>query len=380
MFKQGDVRDTPRVDSVVAELIQKHHLPATPGSVSHERLRKAVAEAVNTYQKEIQKRDSETDPTATVARMHAHTGLAALTGAVRTPVPAAVITLSKAHELWVAKKKDTKAPSTLLEWDTAIKRFIEIYGDPDIALITKAAFREFRDALLQVPRHRNKAMQKMTLPELAEAYGADTTVEKIGPATVNKLISAVSSVLTVALKDGYIDANPTTGIQATAPPKRRTKRHPFSTDDVNAIFDSPVFTGCNSRDYRGRPGPHVYRDDHFFWVPIVAYATGARLSELGALLVQDVRETGGTWAIDIHERDAGKRVKSDASERALPCHDLLHKVGFINWCKRRAVASTATDRLFNTIDPDSKGRITGKYSKWHGRYLRKVVGITGKLS
>jgi hypothetical protein len=40
------------------------------------------------------------------------------------------------------------------------------------------------------------------------------------------------------------------------------------------------------------------------------------------------------------------------------------------------VKASGSERLFPDIKPDSKGHLSGRWSKWFNRYLDKAVGIT----
>lgn len=75
----------------------------------------------------------------------------------------------------------------------------------------------------------------------------------------------------------------------------------------------------------------------------------------------------------VADRKAGKRVKTKVSERVIPLHPELVRLGFLDYVEeRRRQGEHAW--LFPTVAPD-QGRALSAWSKWFGRYLRTTVGI-----
>lgn len=71
---------------------------------------------------------------------------------------------------------------------------------------------------------------------------------------------------------------------------------------------------------------------------------------------------------------AGKRVKSKASERVVPVHPELVKLGFLDYVGWRA-RDGSSSWLFPTVAPDQR-RALAAWSKWFGQYLRKRIGVS----
>ncbi|MCZ8543076.1 hypothetical protein OOJ09_02700 [Mesorhizobium qingshengii] len=75
---------------------------------------------------------------------------------------------------------------------------------------------------------------------------------------------------------GYIDSNPTADMSLAKKKERSTL--PFASDQLNTVFKSPLFTGCQSGgEWRNvaKPGNVMIRD-HRYWVPLVMLYSGAR--------------------------------------------------------------------------------------------------------
>ncbi|WP_426613173.1 hypothetical protein [Bradyrhizobium sp. McL0616] len=77
------------------------------------------------------------------------------------------------------------------------------------------------------------------------------------------------------------------------------------------------------------------------------------------------------------ERARGKRVKTDASERVVPVHPEVIRLGFLSYVEERRKADGAVAWLFPSVSPD-KGRAgIPAWSQWFGRYLR-AAGVTNR--
>ena len=112
---------------------------------------------------------------------------------------------------------------------------------------------------------------------------------------------------------------------------------PFELSDLQVIFHTPVFAeGARPTGGKG---------DAAFWLPLLALFTGARLNELSSLRASDVahNEIIGTQCIFIKaERRAGKRLKTEQSERFVPLHPQLVAAGFLEY-----VSNQITERGAN---------------------------------
>lgn len=288
-------------------------------------------------------------------------------------------TIGKFVERW----KAANPQSVQADYDVTatIRRFTELHGDVPIDAISKPLVRSFRDAMVKVPSRLPNKMRALPLPELLEKT-KDMPGERLRPASVVKALGNISRILSWASSEGYFDhlpawANPTSGITVSDPVAAEDKRAPYSIDDLKAIFSSPVYAGHAMGD-RNRPGPVITRDA-FFWLPLLALFTGARLEELGQLLVEDVGEVEGIPFLDINTR-GDKRLKTRSSARAIPLHPELIRIGFLaHVAERKRADSAANAQLFPDLKvSNGKGKLTAGFSKWWGRYAREVAGIADR--
>lgn len=151
------------------------------------------------------------------------------------------------------------------------------------------------------------------------------------------------------------------------PKVQQKARVPFDADDLNSLFSSPVFTA----GFRPKGGG----GDAAYWLPILGLWTGARLEELGQLLVEDVRHEAGIDYLDVcDDPGTGKRLKSESSRRRVPLHPELLRLGFLEYVRQQHTRGIT--RLFPDLNSSAKRQLTSSWSQWFGRYLRDFVKIS----
>ena len=284
------------------------------------------------------------------------------------PIEQGKTTLSSAFEGW--KRARNRSPRTAQEYEYAIKLFGELHGDMPLAAVRKTQARQFRQALQDVPTKpfRTGKLLKATLPELA-AWGREhPDAQKIGAATINKLLGALQSIGRWGRKEDLVPeewADPFADMRLD---EDESNRAPFELRELQAIFAAAVFT----KGERPKGG----QGEAAFWLPLLALFGGERLSELTGLRVSDVthNELIGATAIYINEdRKAGKRLKNKQSERFIPVHPQVIELGFLDFVAAQAKTRGADAWLFPLVAPGTKG--TAAYSKWFGRYIG-AQGVT----
>lgn len=285
----------------------------------------------------------------------------------RSRVADAGPTLNEVFDKWAAERKPD--PKTLHEWRRAIRRFGEVAGeDLPVRAITKAHVRDYKDALLQLPRVLTREQQRTPIPKLLASLGDTASTQRVSVTTVKKTIGALASVLEWAEGNDYCDANPARGMKIADPDANREKRKrlPYSPEDLKTIFErSPLYTGCASPAHRSKPGNNIIRDVSY-WLPLLGLFTGCRLEELGQLLLTDVREEDGIPFLDINTLDEGKRTKNKGSRRKVPLHPELVRCGFLDYVA--GLRKAGERQLFPELKRDSRGKMTHRWSKWWGRY------------
>ncbi|MFC7551141.1 DUF6538 domain-containing protein [Pseudoroseomonas wenyumeiae] len=129
-------------------------------------------------------------------------------------------------------------------------------------------------------------------------------------------------------------------------------RKSWTISQLNELLASPTWSGTRSRredlTKRHEPGPQIHRDA-YWWLPIAALWTGARLEELAQLQHNDIaRDRDGIPFLRIHD-EGDRKVKTAHSIRNVPVHSFLIRLG-----------------LLDLFRPKGRGRIWPELLK-HGR-------------
>lgn len=263
--------------------------------------------------------------------------------------------------LWKKYAAERKLPEkTVSDFGTYVRRFSEVNGELLVSKVTKAHVRRFKDAMLKMPSNPKAEQRAMTVPQLLQAVGDDPQVPRLSARTVNdKALGAIGAIFGYAVREGYRDDNPVSGIRADGPRDAEPKALPFSTEDLKTIFSSAVFTQ-GKRPVGG--GGEAAK-----WLPLLALFTGARLEELGKLELKDIQREAGVDYLFIRGS-----VKNAASRRKVPVHPELKRLGLMTYVEARRQAG---DHFLFPILKSKRAQRTASFSTWWGRYLGSI-GIT----
>ena len=291
------------------------------------------------------------------------------------PEPQTSPLLSVIFDLWKAEHLSTGGPhKTTSEFWSQVERFIDMHSDLPVHLITPVMVREFKDALLRYPKHMKKAEKE--LPFADRLALIDKTPERpvLSPRSVNdKSLGAIGAVLGYAKTNHYIESNPAAGIKVKVTKNKAPSRLPYTTEDLQTIFNFPIYTKSDR--------PKAGAGEAAYWLPLIGIFTGARLEEIGQLLVEDVKQKQGIWyfamlTLDDSQEDA-KHFKNAQSRRMVPIHSTLIKIGLLDYVKEQRAAGES--KLFPLVKSAGKDIAqTGPWSKWWGRYARKHGGFGPK--
>ncbi len=106
---------------------------------------------------------------------------------------------------------------------------------------------------------------------------------------------------------------------------------PFSQEDVEAIFSGFIYQGTVPN---GRTKAYPY----WFWLPLVAYFTGARTNEIAQLDTSDIEDVRGhpcfNFCADDPKTPQAKRIKT-GENRYVPIHPCLIELGLLEYVKNQ---------------------------------------------
>ncbi|MDW9812094.1 DUF6538 domain-containing protein [Sinorhizobium meliloti] len=240
--------------------------------------------------------------------------------------------------------------------------------------IDKKAVREWKALLLKYPvkATETKAFEGMKLAQIVK-HNATVGKPTISTNTVNRYLSGLGAFCGWLVAHGYLDINPVTDMFLAK--KKDKVVFPFKVDQMNALFKSPFFTGCQGDESPrlwSKPGNVLIRD-HRYWVPLVMLYSGARPGEIAQLAVSDVRQEHEHWVMHITDEGDGdddKSVKNEKSMRLVPVHKELVKLGFLDY--HADMKETGEGRLFPLAERNSRGQMIADFSRDFGRYLTKL--------
>lgn len=185
-------------------------------------------------------------------------------------------------------------------------------------------------------------------------------------ATLCKKGTLVGALFSAAVKDGLLDRNPFAGydysrLAAKEGIANAEERQPFTMDQLELVFSATegVFA---SKKVVGGGGYHAR-----VWIPLIALFSGARLDEIGSLLVSDfVLEPAPHFAI--------RRGKTQSSVRNVPLHPELIKLGLLDYVS--AVQAAGEERLWPKLGTrariNSDSEILGR---WFNRFIHDKLDM-----
>jgi integrase len=155
--------------------------------------------------------------------------------------------------------------------------------------------------------------------------------------TVRVRCQMVSALFNWCAGRGYIEKNCAAGI-APREPKKKKRAH--TSDELRVVFDA------------GLTATRKKRPDHF-WGPLIGVYTGARVSEVCQLAVDDVARKDDFLCFHFREEVEGQRLKTDASRRVVPVHSHLLRLGLEAYLRERKKAGETW--LLPHCTPNKKG-------------------------
>ncbi|TGU87732.1 site-specific integrase [Mesorhizobium sp. M00.F.Ca.ET.151.01.1.1] len=282
-------------------------------------------------------------------------------------------TIMELFEQYAAENPKGIATDTIAQARRDVGSFLDYAGHNLPAhRIDKKAVREWKALLMKFPvkATESKEFAGKTIAQIVrhnEKVGKPVITHR----TVNRYLSGFSAFCSWLVNHGYLDHNPADGMFLKKPKDKTTV--PFTADQMNALFKSPLFTGCQSADeWRNvaKPGNVMIRD-HRYWVPLIMLYSGARPAEIAQLAVADVRQEHGHWIFHITEEgDGEKSVKTAGSMRVVPVHDELIRLGFLKY--HDAMKTQGEARLFPEAKRNARGQMIAEFSREFGRYLTRL--------
>jgi len=263
--------------------------------------------------------------------------------AISAPRPAkakAAKTLREVYDKWSAVKR--RPPKTIKSAEAAVRNFEAFAKDVPLHALTREGGNAFRAHLL-------------------------TTAHESGnkERTAKKQLDWVKTLLNFAERDlRWIKRNLWSGISIEK--TRGSPRELWEPEDLRGLFGTPLFTKY------AIPKASKASADAAYWVPLLGAFTGARISEIAQLRIEDVRASGAVPYLAFRDTGEGRSLKTKATRREVPIHSRLLRLGFLEYVadikKRGAV------QVFPAINPSSSNGAGASVGQWFGEY-KKGLGF-----
>lgn len=253
----------------------------------------------------------------------------------------------------------------------ALNLLQEVHGSEKIAdEMSYDDYLEFFNLLRRLPPNARKlkSRQKMTLYEIAKEV-EENNEKLLSTTSVNKYMNSISTMMRWAMATGKISkdysANDTLRVKDNLITKIKSKRLPFSIDDLNSLFSSKHFTDPNKNK------PSTY------WLPLISLFHGMRMQEILQLKIGDIKSENGVRYFKLHAEE-GSHLKNTTSWRNVPVHPLIWEFRFASLLE---MASKRVDsRLFPDVTLGKGNRYSEIYTRRFSRYLEKIGIKKEKIS
>lgn len=287
------------------------------------------------------------------------------------------------HPLTIIAPERAPVDTNLPTWDAVFEAW-HVYVDNRPKPTTLSSQTAWRD-LQRFAKARGVKMPGEVMPELMTAFVEDMR-PRLSVSTLNERLTKIRGIYKIAVGKHLLKGNPaagTLGVKESSANKRKKRRLPFDSADLQRIFGSEVFT--QHKRSRGQSGEASY------WIPLLMFYTGARPEELAGLALSDlVHDPKLGWSLRIVDRlcdddvdlfddevpESHRRtLKNAVSTRRIPVAPELIELGllrYVEWLRERKATV-----LFPTLKKDFHGKLSGSFSKFFGRYKR-ALGITDK--
>lgn len=239
----------------------------------------------------------------------------------------------------------------------AVGNFIEYFGDYPPENITADDVQKFATSFATWPANRRKkpAYRHKTLFEILATPVPEK--DQISVTTYNNNLQKISSFM-IWLREQQVlrIENPCKRLFLKEK-KARDQWLDFSPTEVQQILSKQNLVFDAKRPSR-------------YWIPMILAHSGARIEEICALYREDIQNADGAdlWYILVREDKDDKHVKNTHSQRAIPIHSFLVKIGFLDY-----VASIpAGKRLFPDLTYKENFGYHDKISDYFSRYLKRI--------
>lgn len=269
-----------------------------------------------------------------------------------------------------------RKPANVEQAKNAIELFIEWVGaNKNVANLNRRDASSFREVLSKFPARRGsiKQLKAETILRCVEIAERDD-LALLSIRTKNRYISDLSGFFRWMKKRGYCEENIWIGMSFDMS-NVESSYPPFSTDQLNQIMKSPLYSGF-LRDGKEHVSGNMFANDWRFWLPLLCMFTGARITEIAQMFVDDIYESENHLAGYIRTNsERGQSTKTKLSARLVVFHPVLLHAGFREYWQLQVkrAAQDGNEQLFPELTTYEKRPELGrKPARWWRAYLTKI--------
>ncbi|MGN6094462.1 MAG: site-specific integrase, partial [Luteibacter jiangsuensis] len=236
---------------------------------------------------------------------------------------------------------------TILDSRHTLRLFAGIVGDKPVAALSSDDCRLFFDEVCFWPRNAskipgNKDLSVRDIFRRAKAVG----VEPPAGHTLSKHRQRLSAFFNFLIENDKVQRNPLKGIaKASSFDTDEDTGRAFTQAELDAIFEPVAFAAWSAKY------------PHRFWAPLIGLFTGARVTEVSQLYVDDIAVEHGVAGFHIRKGKPGQKLKNKGSLRFIPVAQPLLDAGFLDFVEDMRKANH--DRLFPHL-PNNDGNGFGR--------------------
>jgi integrase len=218
--------------------------------------------------------------------------------------------------------------------ESTFAAFLEVIGDHPLDYYLPIHLQDFATFMGKVPTNRSKhpAFKGLSLNRIVEKnerLPEDKRVRRLSATTVKEHVGQMKDIWAKATA-GVPGASDMRSYNVIMPASaaRAIDREGLPTAAINTWFAEAV-------------RPETMKKPHKAWLPLVAYLTGMRLSEIIYLQSSDIVTVEGNEVFDLRRpliidgKKVPRPLKTKTSERIVTIHPLLRECGFIDFAKKQ---------------------------------------------
>ncbi|WP_394496281.1 tyrosine-type recombinase/integrase [Shewanella sp. ENK2] len=252
-------------------------------------------------------------------------------------------------------KSDHISLKTADSLNAKCRTVLELIGKKSIEKIRRNEAEAVKQKLALVPTNIRKHGEFNSL-SICEAITLNAKLKKdtLSEESVKNYIHSTSSFFEWCVLNELTDVNPFKAIRFRKNTRDCDAKNAYTPNELIKIFSHPIFTNSKSLH------------PHYYWLPLLAKFTGARLNELCQLYRDNIICIQNIWCISIEASRPDQKLKNSQSRRLIPIHDELISLGFIQYTN-----SLNSDQLFPELK-NSRDGYGSAPSKWFSRFKTKL--------